>query len=97
MYCIYNSLAHCYKDALGTVGAKLGRRCGTLNVIGGGSRDALLNELTARAAGVQVIAGPAEATALGNLLAQMIAGGEIGNIAEGREIIKKSFPLTVYR
>lgn len=97
LYCVYNSLAHCYKDALGTVGAKLGRRCGTLNVIGGGSRDALLNELTARAAGVQVIAGPAEATALGNLLAQMIAGGEIGNIAEGREIIKKSFPLTVYR
>ena len=97
LYCIYNSLAHCYKQALGEMGKKLGRKFESLHIIGGGSMDALLNELTAKTAGVCVIAGPTEATALGNLLVQMVAGGEIRNIAEGREKILASFPLRQYK
>lgn len=93
LYCIYASLADCYKRALRAMEEKLGKKFGTINVIGGGSRDKLLNELTARAAGVKVMAGPAEATALGNLMVQMIAGGEIKDIGEGREMIGNTFPL----
>ena len=96
LYCIYASLADCYKRALRAMEEKLGRKFGTLNVIGGGSRDKLLNELTARAAGVKVMAGPAEATALGNLMVQMIAGGEIKDIGEGREMIRNTFPLRTF-
>ena len=56
-----------------------------------------LNERTAEIAGVQVIAGPAEATALGNLLVQMVAAGELSDMQEGRECIKNSFPLRTYQ
>lgn len=94
--CIYESLALCYRESLLQMGEKLGKKFDTLHVIGGGSRDALLNELTAKRAGVRVIAGPSEATALGNLLVQMKAGGEIGDIGEGRKVIERSFPLRVY-
>ena len=97
LYCIYNSLAHCYKQALDEMGKKLGRKFESLHIIGGGSMDALLNELTVKTAGVCVIAGPTEATALGNLLVQMVAGGEIRNVAEGREKILASFPLRQYK
>lgn len=96
LYCIYASLADCYKRALRAMEEKLGKKFGTLNVIGGGSRDKLLNELTARAAGVKVMAGPAEATAIGNLMVQMIAGGEIKDIGEGREMIRNTFPLRTF-
>ena len=79
------------------MGEQLGKKFATLNVIGGGSNDSFLNELTAKTADVSVIAGPSEATALGNLLVQMIAGGEIGGIGEGRELVKNSFPLRVFQ
>ena len=97
LYCIYNSLARCYKGALGAMGEYLGKKFTTLNIIGGGSNDSFLNELTAKTAKVSVIAGPSEATALGNLLVQMIAGGEICDIRAGRELVKKSFPLRVFQ
>ena len=97
LYCIYNSLAHGYRQALAEMGAVLGKRFDVLHVIGGGSMDSLLNERTAEVAGVTLVAGPTEATALGNLLVQMIAGGEIEDIAAGRECIRRSFPLREYR
>lgn len=94
--CIYDSLALCYKESLDAMAAKFGRKLETLNVIGGGSQDSFLNERTARTAQIRVIAGPAEATALGNLLVQMIAGGELQDIAAGRELIADSFPLRTF-
>ena len=95
--CIYDSLALCYKEALSAMEAKFERKFETLNIIGGGSQDSFLNERTAEIAGVQVIAGPAEATALGNLLVQMVAAGELSDMQEGRECIKNSFPLRTYQ
>ncbi len=97
LHCIYKSLAHCYKGALDAMGAKLGKTFTTLNIIGGGSQDTFLDELTAKAAGVTVLAGPKEATAIGNLLMQMIADGEVKDIAEGRELVKRSFGVRVFR
>lgn len=91
LYCIYNSLAHCYRDAIGELCGKLGKKYTGLRIIGGGSRDMLLNRLTSSVAGVTVFAGPTEGTALGNLVAQMLALGEIKTIGEGRDLISVSF------
>jgi rhamnulokinase len=64
-----------------------------LHVVGGGSRNALLNQMTADASGLRVLAGPSEATALGNVVAQMIARGDLGSLAEGRALIRDSFEI----
>lgn len=63
----------------------------TLHVVGGGCRNALLNQMTADATGLRVIAGPVEATACGNVLAQMLACGDIESLSEGRRILAASF------
>ena len=68
----------------------------TLHIVGGGSQNALLNQMTADATGLRVVAGPVEATAAGNVMAQMIASGEIASMAEGREILKRSFQPEIF-
>ena len=90
---VYDSLAHCYAKAVEELEKGTGETFSTINIIGGGSRDNLLNELTARATGKKVLAGPAEATAAGNIIMQMIASGEIEDIQAAREMISKSFDI----
>ncbi len=68
-----------------------------LHIVGGGSNAEYLNLLTAKATGLTVYAGPAEATATGNIAAQMIAGGALAGLAEARECIYRSFPVRVYQ
>lgn len=92
---IYDSLAKSYADAICELERNTGRTYETLNIIGGGCRDSLLNELTAKSTGKKIITGPVEATAIGNLVMQMIGAGDIEDISAARKIIKKSFPLTV--
>jgi len=92
-YCIVNSLAVGYRDALEEMSLATGKTFSSINIIGGGCKNLLLDELTARHAGVSVLMGPVEATAIGNLLVQMIAGGELLGIAEGRETVKNSFGI----
>lgn len=92
---IYDSLAKSYVDAICELERNVGRTYKTLNIIGGGCRDSLLNELTAKSTGKKIITGPVEATAIGNLVMQMIGAGDIEDISAARKIIKKSFPLTV--
>ena len=89
-YCVFRSLALSYAESVRELESLTGRRYEKINVIGGGCKNALLNELTARETGKTVVAGPAEATAMGNLLMQMIGAGEIRDIAEGRKIIMQS-------
>ncbi len=93
MRVIYDSLALSYANAIKELERNTGKTYTTLNIIGGGSRDNLLNELTAKATGKKVIAGPVEATAIGNLIMQMIGAGEISDLPEARKIIKKSFEI----
>ncbi len=95
MRVIYDSLAKSYADALAELERNTGRTYSTLNIIGGGSRDGLLNELTAKATGKRVVTGPVEATAIGNIIMQMIGSGEIADLAEARKIIKKSFEIKI--
>ena len=64
-----------------------------IRIVGGGSRNRLLNQFTADATGRTVIAGPVEATALGNIAMQMLATGAVSSLAEARAIIERSFPV----
>ena len=70
-----------------------GKKFSEINIVGGGCQNVLLNELTAKYTKRTVVAGPVEATATGNLLAQMLALKEIATLAEGKDIIKKSFEI----
>lgn len=92
-YCIYNSLAICYKESLQQLEKLTNKKFKTLSIIGGGANNTLLNELTAKACNVKVNAGPGEATAIGNLIMQLIATNQIQNIEEGRELVKRSFEI----
>ena len=93
MRVIYDSLAKSYAEATKELERNTGKTYKTLNIIGGGSRDTLLNELTAKATGKRIITGPTEATAIGNLIMQMIGTGELKDLPEARKIIKKSFEV----
>jgi len=92
-YYIYNNLAKSYAESLSALEALTGEKYDTLNIIGGGSKNIFLNELTKEKTGKKIITGPAEGTAIGNLVIQMISAGELSDIAEGRAIIKKSFDI----
>ncbi len=93
MRVIYDSLAKSYADAIKELERNTGKKYKTLNIIGGGSQDGLLNEMTAKATGKKVITGPTEATAIGNLIMQMIGAGELKDLTEARKIIKESFEI----
>jgi rhamnulokinase len=74
----------------------IGRKLTAIHIFGGGCQNALLNQLTANACNRAVIAGPVEATAIGNLLMQMITLGDIKNLTEAREIVLNSFRCHVF-
>ena len=71
-------------------------RIETIHIVGGGTQNAQLCQATADACRRRVLAGPAEATAIGNLMVQAIAAGDVGSIAEAREVIRRSFPPVPY-
>ncbi len=93
MRVIYDSLALSYANAIKELEKNTGKKYKTLNIIGGGSKDTFLNELTAKATGKTVITGPTEATAIGNLIMQMIGAGELKELTEARKIVKNSFDI----
>jgi len=90
------SLACKYRFVLDRIQLVSGRPVSFVNVVGGGTRNALLCQLTADLLGLPVLAGPAEATALGNVLVQARALGELGPLAEMRELVGRSVPITRY-
>ena len=93
---IFDSLALKYRYVFRRLERFAPRPLKGLHVLGGGSRNRLLNQMTADAVGLPVVAGPAEATAIGNILTQLIASGEIANLREGREMVGRSFPIEVF-
>ena len=94
--CIYDSLAECFRKRIDQLETITGKKFDTLNILGGGTRDRFFMRLAARTTGRRVLAGPTEATAIGNILAQMIASGDLKNVSEARELVARSFPLAVY-
>ncbi len=94
---IYNSLAQCYKEAVKEIEKMTGLSYDSIHIVGGGANADYLNRLTANATGRCVYAGPTEATAIGNIAAQMIAGGELENLRDARSCIYDSFEIQVYK
>ena len=90
---IYHSLADCYARAMTQMEAITGEHFAELCIVGGGSQADYLNELSAKATGRTVLAGPSEATAIGNLAVQMIASGALTDLLDARRVIKKSFAV----
>ena len=93
---IYNSLAKCYADTAAELEEITGNRYESINIVGGGSKADYLNELTAKFSKRKIYTGPIEATAIGNVVAQMIASSELSNLQSARECILKSFEVKTY-
>ncbi len=95
--CVLESLALLYRRTLGQVDQLLGRKTARVHIVGGGSRNGLLNQFAADALQVPVEAGPTEATALGNIIVQAIAMGDLPSLAAGRALIRSSVSTTTVR
>ena len=94
--CIYESLALKYRFVAEKTQEMMGKKAKVIHVVGGGTKDGFLSQMTADACGIPVSAGPEEATAIGNLMMQAIAAGEVANVKQAREIIAASFDLKHY-
>mgnify|MGYP005839784921 CR=1 FL=1 len=94
--CVLESLALKYRRVIEQIEEIRGRRVDVVHVVGGGSRNRLLCRFTADATGKTVVAGPVEATAVGNVLVQLMALGRLSSLAEGRALMRRSFPVETY-
>ena len=93
MQCVYLSLSRCYKEAILNLCKLTGKIYTSINIVGGGCQDMYLNEMTAKAVGLPVYAGPVEGTAIGNLIVQFIAAGEFKDLQAARDAIRVSFDI----
>ena len=96
MRCALESLALRYRQVLGRLEALTGRRLDVIHVVGGGCHNTLLCQLTADACDRVVLAGPVEATAIGNVLTQALGLKALGSLAEAREVVRRSFEVRTY-
>lgn len=94
---IYNSLAQCYAKTIREIEEITGQKYDCIHIVGGGANADYLNRLTAEATGVPVYAGPTEATAIGNLAAQMMTGGELQGLKNARACVFRSFEIKEYK
>jgi rhamnulokinase len=92
--CVLESLALKYRWSMGCIAKLSGSMPSALHIVGGGSQNALLNRFTANALGMPVICGPVEATAVGNLLLQAMALGDVSGFSEIRQVVRASFDVT---
>jgi len=95
--CVFNSLAHCYKKAVSNLEEVFEKEFKRINIFGGGCQNNLLNELVAKVTGKEVLAGPVEATAIGNIVAQLISKNVFKDLGEARQAIKESFDIKVFK
>lgn len=90
------SLALRYRQVLAVLEELIGGRIETIHIVGGGSQNKQLCQAAADACGRRVVAGPVEATAIGNVMMQAVAAGVVGSIAEARDVIRRSFAVDEY-
>ena len=95
--CVYESLALKYRYVNETINRVTGTETEAVHIVGGGSNNALLNQFTADSIGVPVLAGPKEATAVGNLMVQAIGAGIIPDLKAAMPLIKSAFPITTFK
>ena len=94
--CALESIAMKFRQVLGMCEELGGGRIETIHIVGGGTRNRQLCQAAADACGRRVVAGPVEATATGNVMMQAVAAGDVGSIAEAREVIRRSFAVEEY-
>ncbi len=94
--CALESLAMRYRMVLGWTEQLVGSTMDTVHVVGGGTQNQLLCQMTADACQRTVLAGPVEATAIGNLMVQVLADNEVSSVAEAREVVRESFTVDEY-
>jgi rhamnulokinase len=94
--CVLESLALKYRLVLERLESMVGNRLEPLHMVGGGTKNRLLNQFTSDATGRLVIAGPVEATAIGNILMQAIALKHVNSLTEGRQVVARSFDVETY-
>jgi rhamnulokinase len=94
--CVLESLALRYRWVIERIEEMRGRRVNAIHVIGGGSQNHVLCRFTADATGRPVLAGPVEATAVGNIIVQAMALGHVSSLEEGRALVRRSFEVTTY-
>ena len=93
MQCVYVSLSKCYAESVSSIEKIMGKTYDCIRIVGGGCQDNYLNEMTAKMTGKTVYAGPIEATALGNISAQLLHDKAVGDIEAVRALIRRSFPI----
>ena len=93
---IYKSLAKCYGDTIKEIETNTDHRYDVVHIIGGGCKNSYLNQLTANATGRTVYAGPSEATAIGNVMVQMISDGLLSDLKEARACVNDSFGIEIF-
>ncbi|MBR5260834.1 MAG: rhamnulokinase, partial [Oscillospiraceae bacterium] len=96
MRCIYESLAMKYRHTLNCLEDITGKKYNSMHVVGGGTKDNFLCQLAANACNIPVIAGPIEATVLGNAVNQLMASGDVADLADARRVISNSFDTIRY-
>ena len=94
--CIFESLALCYRQTIESIESMTGKKYSSINIVGGGTKEAVLCQWAADASNRVVYAGPVEATAIGNISMQAISAGELKDINEAREVVMNSFDVKVY-
>ena len=94
--CVFESLALEYRRCVERLEKLTCRKIKRIHIVGGGVQNKLLCQMTADACGVPVLTGPVEATALGNIIVQAIALGQIKNVIDGRRIVRENFQLDEY-
>ena len=93
LQCVYTSLATCYGETVMQLEKLSGKKYTSINIVGGGCKDDYLSELTARATGLEVFAGPSEGTSLGNMIVQFIYSGEFKSLEQARRAVFESFDI----
>jgi rhamnulokinase len=94
--CVLESLALLYRETLQDIATVTGHQSKSFHIVGGGSRNRLLNQFSANATQMPVLSGPSEATAIGNILVQAIALGHLSSLEDLRRVVRRSFPVKVY-
>lgn len=93
LYCVYRSLVKCYAKTVAEIETVTGRTYDTIHVVGGGCQDKFLDRLLVEVTGKEVYAGPVEATAIGNIMAQMLRDDIFEDLKEARRVVAKSFDV----
>ena len=94
--CVLESLALEYRHVAEKLDEMVGRRLPVIHIVGGGSQNRLLNQFAADATGRTIVAGPVEATAIGNILVQALALGHVATLSEARALVRRSFKVETF-